>query len=327
MNKSLQELIYLFMYQSENEMICEIYFKGRLEPYAVVKADELLGDILFLCSQKNNVNVYELWNDNEIFTQNGYTYVSFNDEWILEVASVIVSDYLLAETSSFDDEFEVQNDDIVEDTIDFLDIIQKKDLQYNERVFNAFKFFNRYYLPPCTMKPIKRNEVSSKMFLPEILYMDFSMDKMVESVDIKNNIYCYECDDTNEVIMALMHYIAISNRNLKRCDCCGRFFSPGRTNNQKYCYRKINDQTCKKIGTHRTRAARMVSDSVSKKYNSVNTNLARQARSKKISKDERILRENKLYEFRDLYNINKSKLSDKELLDWMNSYLTRNKKV
>lgn len=108
------------------------------------------------------------------------------------------------------------------------------------------------------------------------------------------------------------------------CKNCGGLFVPTKSD-EKYCSRITDDLTCKEHAAKKKRQKRMQTSPILKKYNSVNTNLARRAESCESPEGRKKLYKI-LYAFRD-ESIEKKRLhkngeiSEDDLLKWFDSWL------
>ena len=326
MNKSLQELINLYIYELDNRPICQIHFKGRLDPYDVCKLDELLGDILEICRIKDSIDFHEVLNDRREY--DGYSYI--DGKRYLKVAVVIVYNNIDDYEDSMLDKVvsDLLNDWEYEETLiynkvhDLLETLENNKVGLTKDILEQFLGTNGYYVPQYTIRKLKK--LPQKPLGEDVVWMKYAAKvNIFEKNQKQRYVYDYICDNMEEVFLALVHYISSRKYYLSKCEVCGRYFIPWKRKDEKYCsiIRGQNQDSCKEIGRRHVRKMRLQNDRVTKKYNSVYTNITNKMRANKYSDDnsQKMLwdkREKLTKEFRE----RKKTLNTVEMLQWLDKF-------
>lgn len=155
--------------------------------------------------------------------------------------------------------------------------------------------------------------------------------------DNGKNIVCdlYRCfyvpGQTREIIeqlcVAELHYLATNGYTIKRCANCGKLFVPKKAD-EKYCVRRSEEypnMNCKQAAKYKKQLSRE-NNEAAKLYHSVNTMLAKRAKSSALSEIEQ--RQSELYAFRNQAliwkeNIKDNRCTEAEYIAWLHSYKKR----
>ena len=339
MNGILHDLIELMMYEYNGQPYCQVYFGGRMEPYDVVRVDEFLGDILELCSLKD-IDMHAALNSEIYNNSMGNDLIKIGEKYFLMVSAVIVECYpRKSENTWMDDPEELElglelgwkTTDVIDDALEFMKLLSDEKVTFTRERLELFTCANSNYCPPYTMisdyrKYIGNKDINSIAIKEQSFETSESLKQIWDKESSKYTLYTYECDLMEEVIISLLHYLARYNKPVKRCSICGRYFSPINRTDEKYCSRSYVSDTCKIIGKREARRIRMQTDAVTKKYNSVCTNLSNRIYASKIVNNplEQENRRKTLEKFREEYQVKKKKLTEEKLLEWMDSMLQKN---
>ncbi|MCM1543807.1 MAG: DUF6076 domain-containing protein [Ruminococcus sp.] len=144
-----------------------------------------------------------------------------------------------------------------------------------------------------------------------------------EDGDEKNETLCkyYQLDSLSELMLALLYETVRNNRIIKKCEQCGKLFSPSKSDS-KYCTRAYDGKSCSQIAKAKNRKPL---DEVGKKYNSKCTNLSNKMNRKNITAAETEAYRKTLYTLRDEYpamkkKLKKGEITEIQLIEWLDTF-------
>lgn len=359
MDRCLSSLTRLFMYIDADSQLpyCEIHFKGDIDAFETVPVDTLLGDLINLTE---NADFKKMMHDGHLFDYvdslvdySSSSKVIFHsyyfDEVVAEIPNVLLSFNPVDESDfhyldlglSFEGDKakcvqwisgKTHQEEFLsllgkEDKVynpysrfgHFLDTINKMNIRYSRDTLDAFQCTYGDCMYECQRKMVD-NVNKPESFSEEFEYSSFSLEDSLLCQDVKKLVYKYDCDCMAEVIMALLHYLAVVGAPLNKCKRCGRWFAPVKKTDEKYCLRQYTPRkNCRQLAVHEARIQRLNAHPVNKKINSVNTNIAKWKNSVKDDPERWTNRTLQGAEFHRVLNSKKETLTDIELFEWLNT--------
>lgn len=190
---------------------------------------------------------------------------------------------------------------------------------------------------------LDRITIGSTMGLAEFeqVMIDFCLEVPTYSIsaDDDGNIYdsyfCFEAQDARSIVEQLctaeLYHLVKNGRIIKRCERCGKLFSPQKTD-EKYCIRKSKEypnKNCKDAAKYEKQLQRERSSQSIRLYKSINTMLSRRANNAPLAEKEQA--QSILYSFRDEAaiwrgKIKKGESQESEYIAWMNTFKKRGNK-
>lgn len=338
MNGTLQDLVELYFYNVKGVTCCQVNLKGQLDPYDIVSPGDLLGDIIEI-SEMIKVNGILKSSYLESSGNTDYDVIQIDGRRYLSLAEVICTCF------PRDDEYTwMQNPeerelglelgwkstDIIDDTLLFFEeICNKKGLLSRKSLDIFCHMFSRYYPLNTRLLDYREYMINSEMKADELPIVFEEESESIEEALLKDTeytVYRYECDTLVEIIMALLHFITKDNHYIKKCEICNRYFVPLKRSDEKYCCRNVFGESCKMLGRKNKRRKRLQNNRITKKYNSLCTNLTNRIYAKKNAYDKQKQEECRkvLFSFKEEYLKRKTTMPEEELISWMNTYLARN---
>lgn len=321
MNGGLQELVDLYLYRNpeNNEPMCEVYFKGRLYPFDTVNAGQLFGDLVHLAIQQRLDEAF----------QNASKGLDFKD--LLPALDDHLNNEIIGNISDVLDVAKViygcnwEFSALQEWTIlSYLNVLDKNAIPFSKDVFNAFIYTYSTYIPPCTRRELSMDFIGKfpyeKWGIDDYPTVEESILNIIKDADRKNYFYHYECDTLQEIFMSVLHFFAMEGFVIKKCERCSRWFVIKNKTDEKYCIRAFGEKTCRELATAEKRRNRILQSPLTKKYNSVNTNLANRANATNIAPNEREKRLKVLYKLRDEWPQKREALDSDTLREWLESF-------
>lgn len=256
---SLQELKDLFFYENGSGIqMCEVYFKGRFEPFAEISVSDFLGDLLdrrVVDNQDPDIDSYI----GPFAFDNSYDHTAPKSE-VTRVISLTDTGY-------------DRSVKLFSDILTFLTYLESKRLPFSRDLFDALLIQCGLNVPPCIAQDAA-SITPGGIMLQSLSDVPVSLKVLTDKEKISKLCFHYTCDYYDEVVAAALHYIVVTGRTVKRCENCGKWFVPRKKADEKYCSRQQNGKTCKEIAAAKIRKERMTADQVQKKINAVRTKLA-----------------------------------------------------
>lgn len=192
-------------------------------------------------------------------------------------------------------------------------------------------------------KILDRITIGSAMGLAEFerAMIDFCLEVPTYSVsaDADGNIYdsyfCFQAQDARSIVDQLctaeLYHLVKNGRIIKRCEHCGKLFSPQKAD-EKYCIRRSKEypnKNCKEAAKYEKQLQRERSSQSARLYKSINTMLSRRARDATLLEKDQA--QAALYSFRNdavtwKNKVKKGEAQESEYITWLNSFKKRGKK-
>lgn len=192
-------------------------------------------------------------------------------------------------------------------------------------------------------KIFDRTTTGSAMGLAEFeqAVIDFGLEVPTYSIskDKEGNIYdsyfCFQAQDARSIVDQLctaeLYHLVKNGRIIKRCEHCGKLFSPQKAD-EKYCIRRSKEypnKNCKEAAKYEKQLQRERSSQSARLYKSINTMLSRRAKDATLAEKERA--QAALYSFRNdavdwKEKVKKGEAQESEYITWLNSFKKRGKK-
>lgn len=304
MDGSLQELVDLYMYNStDNVPVCEVVFKGRLEPFATVSVEQLLSELLTR-KVKKVCSVDDL-------TGESVSVSAFDDT---EIYNSCVSDVVKVIC-----ECNMDSAELHEKLLQDLTCIAAERLPLSLPAYHAIVFSNGFYTPPSEI--YDSSGISDGKHRETLVYRDIeplNVVSVMKEGSFSKYGFHYSCDNYHEIILSLIHYAAIVGKPVKQCERCGRWFFPKKKIDEKYCVIEYDGKSCKEWATEEKRRKRLQDSPIQKKYNSVNTKLNNRIGA--VTGEERERRQKVLYDFRNEWQKIKGLYTQDELMKWLEQF-------
>lgn len=318
MNGSLQDLVNLDIFtDDQNNLKCFVRFKGRVESHSKVDVGDLLGDLLSANCKFDLL----LFPEVEYIDEKYKRCFLFDENENMKANNLDVSNILL-------DCYERNSVQYIA-LKEYLDLLSSSDNFLSREKLDFFLLSTGLYVPSVTLISVKKKYIETfnefEIWAPDewkdcynrlVGYNQFSNCYLLHS---------YECDTFFEIIVALLHYTSTKGKYIRKCRNCGKYFIPLHKSDEKYCRRQTNGKSCKEIATAKKRRVRDANNPLTKKYNNVSTALSNRINAANISDEEIERRRKMLWDFRDDYSSLKQTLTIEELIEWLDSYLEKNK--
>ena len=309
---------YVYLYMSNGKPKYSLQWVGHSESLNEGNTDELLGDLIQLASLRQDLKAEGI-NLKDLTDARENRFWKYKDQFFLYDCAILIGKYVKEDLEYWKD-LEFENYDFFEIANTYIDMIVNRDITLNLRTFDSFISFYGLSVPPRV-----RGSFSPKITTDNFVWSFESLQSSKLTVDYvrsecnnEHPFYQYTCHGYRDVVMATLQFLALNECTVKRCNSCGRLFIPSKKANQKYCSRFVEGKSCVEEGRKKARREREAKNLVNKRYNSVNTNLARWAKDKRIGKWRRDERLEFLFNFRDEYQILKKTLNEEALIDWLN---------
>lgn len=305
MVESLQELVDLYMYNSTDDVpVCEVVFKGRFEPFAIISVEQLLSELLTR-KVKKECSSDDLTGE-PVFVS-AFDETELNNSCVSGVVKVIC-------------ECNTDSVELHEKLLQDLTYIAAERLPLSLSAYHAIVFSNGFYTPP--------GEIYDAMGIPDGKHRETLVYREIEPLNVVNVMkegsfskygFHYSCGNYREIVLSLIHYAAIVGKPVKRCERCGRWFFPKKKIDEKYCAIKYGEKSCKEWATEEKRRQRLQDSPVQKKYNSVNTKLKNRVDAV-ADEAERAQRLKVLCDFRNEWQEIKGIYTKDQLMKWLEQF-------
>lgn len=331
-------MINLLIYENNNKkLVAEVYFKDRLEPYTIIECGNLLGDLLAFEVEINKHETDEVGQKTTVKIIRRKPLERIEQSELINVLSECFLEETFYEYDTYSSinlilyyEFcEKNHIEICFDT--FMTFLQMLKIPFKEykSLSCSYDYESRSGL--LLEEPLNNFGANKEMTLEE---------RFLEILKIKKGkeAFYYEDCQYTDFIFILTYHILLSERKIKRCDWCGKYYTPSKSD-EKYCSRttiNVNRKKaieadcpyveiiqCKEEAAKENRKKRNSNNIFLKKENSVRTRLANRLKAKNVDGKELMKRQVEYYEFMDEKIIMKNKLKEnkitpEEYLEWLN---------
>ena len=295
-----------------------LQWAGKCDSFNDGTIDELLGDLIELSKFRIELKDDKIDFNNSVDIDGVYLW-KYGGQLFLYGCVILINQYF-DEDLEYWEGLEIPNYDFFEMINCYIDMIVSGKIELNMKTFDSFISYYGFLVPPRKRGHFYR-DLDYEDFVWSFEASDYehlTAEYIINDQDDKCVFYQYSCCGYRDVLIAILQFLALNECSLKRCKFCGRLFVPQRKANQKYCTRNYGKISCLEEGRKEVRREREAKNLVNKRYNSVNTNLARWAKDKRVSKWRRDERLQFLFDFRDEYQEIKRELSEEEIIDWLN---------